>query len=88
MSDLGNVASVVGVLALHGSFASLYEGEDAQDTGESLVFVSLKKKRKEAEGELRSLRHVKTCGHKAKDITPSIAWRREALKEETLDDLP
>ena len=29
-----------------------------------------------------------TCGHKAKDITPSIAWRREALKEETLDDLP
>ena len=29
-----------------------------------------------------------TCGHKAKDITPSIAWRREALKEEALDDLP
>ena len=25
---------------------------------------------------------------KAKDITPSIAWRREVLKEETLDDLP
>ena len=29
-----------------------------------------------------------TCGHKAKDITPSIAWRREAWKEEALDDLP
>ena len=29
-----------------------------------------------------------TCGHKAKDITRSIAWRREALKEEALDDLP
>ena len=28
-----------------------------------------------------------TCGHKAKDITPSIAWRREAWKEEVLDDL-
>ena len=27
-----------------------------------------------------------TCGHKAKDITPSIAWRREACKEEALDD--
>ena len=26
--------------------------------------------------------------HKAKDITPLIAWRREALKEEALDDLP
>ena len=29
-----------------------------------------------------------TCGHKAKDTTPSIAWRREAWKEEALDDLP
>ena len=29
-----------------------------------------------------------TCGHKAKDITPSVAWRREARKEEALDDLP
>ena len=29
-----------------------------------------------------------TCGYKAKDITPSIAWRREAWKEEALDDLP
>ena len=29
-----------------------------------------------------------TCGQKAKDITPSMAWRREALKEEVLDDLP
>ena len=28
-----------------------------------------------------------TCGHKAKDTT-SIAWRREAWKEEALDDLP
>ena len=25
---------------------------------------------------------------KAKGITPLIAWRREALKEEALDDLP
>ena len=29
-----------------------------------------------------------TCGHKAKDITPSVSWRRETLKEEALDDLP
>ena len=29
-----------------------------------------------------------TCGHKARRITPSIAWRREAWKEEALDDLP
>ena len=29
-----------------------------------------------------------TCGHKAKDIASSIAWGREALKEEALDDLP
>ena len=33
---------------------------------------------------LRRLR----CGHKAKDITLSIAWRREAWEEEALDDLP
>ena len=25
--------------------------------------------------------------HKAKDITPSIAWKREAWKEEAVDDL-
>ena len=25
---------------------------------------------------------------RVKDITPSIAWRREVWKEETLDDLP
>ena len=29
-----------------------------------------------------------TCGRKTKDITPSIAWRREAWKGETLDYLP
>ena len=29
-----------------------------------------------------------TCRHKAKDITPSIAWRREVWKEEALDNLP
>ena len=29
-----------------------------------------------------------TCGHKAKDITPSIALRREAWEEEALDDSP
>ena len=29
-----------------------------------------------------------TCGHKAKDITPLIAWKREAWKEEVLDNLP
>ena len=28
-----------------------------------------------------------TCRLKAKDITSSIIWRREALKEEVLDDL-
>ena len=27
------------------------------------------------------------CGHEAKAITPLIAWRREALKEEVLDNL-
>ena len=29
-----------------------------------------------------------TFGHKAKYITSSIAWKREAWKEETLDDFP
>ena len=29
-----------------------------------------------------------TCGHKSKDITLPIDWRREAWKEEALDDLP
>ena len=29
-----------------------------------------------------------TCGRKTKDTTPSTAWRREAWKEEALDDLP
>ena len=29
-----------------------------------------------------------TCGHRAEDITPLITWRREACKEEALDDLP
>ena len=28
------------------------------------------------------------CEHKAKDITPLIAWRREVLKEEALGNLP
>ena len=37
---------------------------------------------------LRSLRHY-LPGHTAKDITPSVAWRkrREAQKEEALNDL-
>ena len=29
-----------------------------------------------------------TCGPKANDITPSTGWRREAGKEEVLNDLP
>ena len=29
-----------------------------------------------------------TYGSKANAITPSIAWRREVLKEEALGDLP
>ena len=29
-----------------------------------------------------------TCEHKAKDITPSFAWRKGVFKEEALDDLP
>ena len=29
-----------------------------------------------------------TCGHKTKDVTPSIAWKREVWKEEVLDNLP
>ena len=28
-----------------------------------------------------------TCGHKSKDISPSIAWRRETWEEEARDDL-
>ena len=36
-------------------------------------------------GVLRSLRHY--LRHKAKDITPSIAWRREAWTQEALDGL-
>ena len=37
----------------------------------------------------RSVEKLETLavGIKAKDITPSIAWRREAWKEEVLDDL-
>ena len=31
---------------------------------------------------------LRSCGHKAKDIKLSIAWRRGALKEEALDYLP
>ena len=34
---------------------------------------------------LRSLRHYLCCPNKARDITPSIAWRREAKKEEELN---
>ena len=34
--------------------------------------------------ELSARQFMATCGHKAKDITPSIAWRRK----EALDDLP
>ena len=29
-----------------------------------------------------------TCGHRTKDITPSVSWRREELKEEAQDNLP
>ena len=31
---------------------------------------------------------IARCEHKSKDTTPSIAWRREAWKEEVPDDLP
>ena len=34
-----------------------------------------------------SRQELETCGYKAKDITPSIAWGREAWKEEAPDDL-
>ena len=37
---------------------------------------------------LRSGAWDSTCGHKAKDITQSIAWRREAWTEEALVNLP
>ena len=30
----------------------------------------------------------RSCGNKVKNIIPSIVWRREAWKEEALDDLP
>ena len=29
-----------------------------------------------------------TCGHKAKEITTSVAWKREAWEEEALNNLP
>ena len=32
--------------------------------------------------------HITMNIYKAKAITPSIAWRREAWKDEELDDLP
>ena len=38
-----------------------------------------------SELELYGYCHAK---HSAKDIVPSIAWRREAWKEEALDDVP
>ena len=38
-----------------------------------------------SELELCGYCHAK---HKAKDIVPSVAWRREAWGEEALDDLP
>ena len=37
---------------------------------------------------VEELETLTTCGYKAKDITPLIAWRREAWKEEALDDRP
>ena len=37
---------------------------------------------------LRSLRHYLRAQLKAKDITPSIAWSRDAWKEEVLGELP
>ena len=36
---------------------------------------------------LRSLTRDTTFGHKTKNITPLVAWRREELKEEAHDDL-
>ena len=45
--------------------------------GKATITVGLRLRRSEV---LRSLRR----GHKAKDITPPIAWRREVWKEETL----
>ena len=37
--------------------------------------------------KIRSVEEHETCGHKVRDITPSIAWRREAWDVEALDDL-
>ena len=37
---------------------------------------------------VEELETLSSDGHKAKDTTPSIAWRREAEKEEALNDLP
>ena len=36
---------------------------------------------------LRSLARDTTFGHKTKNITPLVAWRREELKEEAHEDL-
>ena len=36
---------------------------------------------------LRSLRHY-LREQSGKDVTPSIAWRRQVWREEALDDLP
>ena len=37
---------------------------------------------------VEKLETLPSYGHKAKDITPSIAWRREAWKEEAFDKVP
>ena len=42
----------------------------------------------EESGVDRGIASDTTCGHKAKGITPSITWRREAWTEEALQTLP
>ena len=61
------------------------KGNDRADrlAGKAAVTSGLRLGRSEL---LRMLRHYLQAHHK--DITPSMAWRREAWKEESQDDLP
>ena len=56
------------------------------DTVCAAVFLCIQNYRHAASPAMEAINT--TCRHTAKDVTPPIAWRREALKEEALNDLP
>ena len=55
------------------------------DTVCAAVFLCIQNYRHAASPAMEAINT--TCRHTAKDVTPPIAWRREALKEEALDNL-